>query len=110
MSNHILLYIKDNSDFTNKINEREDINKDINFVKLDAKSFYTNILNHEGIKVVKSTLNSISQKPIATKVIVRFLFLMLTLNNLAFNRIHYLQKTICAPNHANISMEKFEKT
>ena len=47
--------------------------------------------NHEGIYAVKSALNSVSQKPIATKVI-KFLFLILALNNFVFNGIHYLQK------------------
>ena len=98
-------YVKDTSDFINRINETKDINKNTILVTLDVKSLYTNIPNHEGIEVVKSALNSVSQKPIATKVIIKFLFL-----------IHYLQKigcvmgTICAPNYANIFMGKFEKT
>ena len=94
----------------------KDINKDTILVTLDVKSLYTNIPNHEGIEAVKSALNSVSQKPIATKVIIKFLFLILTPNNFVFNGIHYLQKigcaigTICAPNYANIFMGKFEKT
>ena len=68
------------------------------------------------MKAVKSALNCLSQKPIATKVIIKFLFLILTLNNFLFNGIHYLQKigcamgTTCAPNYVNIFMGKFEKT
>ena len=83
---------------------------------LDVKSLYTNIPNHKGIEAVKSASNSVSQKPIATKVIIKFLFLILTLNNFVFNGIHYLQKigsamgTICAPNDTSIFMGKFEKT
>ena len=109
-------YIKDTSDFIKKIVETKDINKDTILVTLDLKSLYTNIPNHEGIEAVKSALNSVSQKPIATKVIIKFLFLILTLNNFVFNGIHYLQKigcamgTICAPNYANIFMGRFEKT
>ena len=109
-------YVKDTSDFINKINETKDINKHTILVTLDVKSLYTNILNHEGIEAVKRALNSVSQKPIATKVIIKFLFLILTLNNFVFNGIHYLQKigcamgTICALNYANIFMGKFEKT
>ena len=109
-------YVKDTSDFINTINETKDINKDTILVTLDVKSLYTNIPNHEGIEAVKSSLNSVSQKPIATKVIIKFLFLILTLNNFVFNGIYYLQKigfamrTICAPNYANIFMRKFEKT
>ena len=109
-------YIKDTSDFITRINETKDMNKDTILVTLDVKSLYTNIPNHEGTEAVKSALNSVSQKPIATKVIIKFLFLTLTLNNFVFNGIHYLQKircamgTICAPNYANIFTGKFEKT
>ena len=109
-------YIQDTSDFINRISETIDINKDTILVTLDVKSLYTNISNHEGIEAVKSALNSVSQKPIATKVIIKFLFLILTLNNFVFNGIHYLQKigcamgTVYAPNYANIFMGKFEKT
>ena len=53
-------YIKDTSDFINRINETKDINKDTILVTLDDKSLYTNIPNHEGIEAVKSTLNSVS--------------------------------------------------
>ena len=81
-------YIKDTSDFINRINETKEINKDSILVTLDVKSLYTNIPNHEGIEAVKSALNSVSQKPIATKVIIKFLFLILTLNNFVFNGVH----------------------
>ena len=109
------LYINDTSDFIGRINETKDVNKETNLVTLDIKSLYTNISNHERIETVKSTLNSVSQKPITTKFIIRFLFLTLTLKNFLFNGIYYLQKigcaigTICAPNYANIFMRKFEK-
>ena len=109
-------YVKDTSDFINRINETKDINKDTILVTLDVKSLYTNIPNHEGIEAVKSALNSASQKPITTKVILKILFLILTLKNFVFNGIRYLQKigcamgTVCAPNYANIFMGKFEKT
>ena len=48
-------------------------NKNTFFVILDVKSLYTNIPNPEGIEAAKEALNSVNQKPIATKVIVRFL-------------------------------------
>ena len=107
-------YIKDISDFMNKINETKDVNKET-ILKLDVKSLYSNFPNHEGIVAVKSALNSVFQKLIATKVIIKLLFIILTLNNFVFNGIHYLQKigcamrTICAPYYANIFLEKCEK-
>ena len=54
-------------------------------------------------------------KTVATKVIITFLSLILTLNNFVFNSINYLQimgcamGTICAPAYANIFMAQFEK-
>ena len=82
---------------------------------MDVKALYTNIPNHEGIEAVKETLNNQAKKPIATRVIIKFLYLILTLNNFAFNGITYIQKNdcdmgkICAPAYANIFMGKFEK-
>ena len=82
---------------------------------MDSKALYTNILNHEDIEAVKETLNNQAKKPIATRVIIKFLYPILTLNNFVFNGINYIQKkscamgTICAPAYANIFMGKFEK-
>ena len=107
--------MKYTSDFINRINKTKDPNKDTSLVTSDVKSPYINIPTHEGIEAVKSALNSVSQEPIATEVIIKFLFLILTINNFVFKGIHYLQKTgcamrtICAPNYANIFMGKFEK-
>ena len=58
---------------------------------MDVKSLYTNIPNNEGIEAVKEKLNAQIDKPIATKVITKLLFLILTLNNFIFNCIIYLQ-------------------
>ena len=83
-------HIKDTSGFNSRINQTKDINKDTIFVMLDVKSLYTKIPNHEGVEAVKSTLNCLSQKPIATKVIIKFLFLILILKNCLFRGIHFL--------------------
>ena len=85
-------------------------------VALDVKSLYTNISNHERTEAVKSALNSVSQKPITTKVFIRFLYLILTLKNFVFSGINYLQiykcaiETIRAPNYAKVFIRTFEKT
>ena len=56
-----------------------------------------------------------ANKIVATKVIITFLNLILTLNNLLFNSINYLQITgcamgkICAPAYANIFIAQFGK-
>ena len=83
---------------------------------MDVKSLYTNIPNHECIEAVKQKLNPQTDKPIATKVIIKILFLILTVNNFIFNNVNYLQiqnctiGTICVPSYANIFMGKFEST
>ena len=54
-------------------------------------------------------------KTVATKVIITFLSLILTLNNFVLNSINYLQiigctmGTICVPAYTTISMAQFEK-
>ena len=48
---------------------------------LDVWSLYTNIPNNEGIKAVREAYDNHSTKPVATKVILTFLSLILTLNN-----------------------------
>ena len=65
--------------YLNLVGETKDINEYTILVALDVKSLYTNITNHEGIDAVKSALNSVSQKPIAAKVIIKFLFLKVRL-------------------------------
>ena len=107
-------YIKDTTDFINKINGVQNITEDQFLVTLDVKSLFTNIPNHEGIKAAKEPLNSVPKKPIPTKII-KFLFLIITLKNFVFNGIHYFQTqgcamgTIFAPTYANIFMAKFER-
>ena len=92
------------------ISKTENITKNMFFVTLDVKSLYTNIPNQEGIEAAKEALNSVNQKSIAIKIIVRFLFLILTLNIFVFNGFPYLQKiecamgTVCTPNYANVFM------
>ena len=64
---------------------------------------------------MKETLNNQASKSIVIRVIIKFLHLILTLNNFIFDGINYLQvkgcamRTICAPAYANIFMGKFEK-
>ena len=80
-------YIKDTADFINKTNVAENITEEIFLVTLDVKSLYPKIPNHEGVTAAKEALKSVPKKPIATKFILKFLFLKLTF---IFNGIHYL--------------------
>ena len=101
-------HIKDTADFINKINGVENISEKAFLVSFGVKSIITNISNHESTEAAKEALNSVLQKPIATKVSIKFLFPILTLNNFIFNGIHYLQKLgfvmgiVWAPNYENI--------
>lgn len=70
------------------------------------KLLYTNTLNNEGITAVRETYDNHTTKIVATKMIMTFLNLMLTLNNFVFNSINYIQiigcamGTICSPAYA----------
>ena len=82
---------------------------------LDVKSLYTKIRNNEDIQAVRQAYDNHPNKTVATKVIIMFLSLILTLNIFVFNSINYLKimgcamSTICAPAYANIVMAQFEK-
>ena len=71
-----------------------------------------NFPNHKCIKAAIDALNSLPKKPITTKVSIKFIFLILTLNNFTFNVIYYFQKagramgTTWAPNYANNFIRK----
>ena len=84
--------ISKTADFTNKNNGTENITEETFLITLDVKSLYSKIPNHGDIEAAKEALNSVPKKPIATKIIIKFLFLILTLNNFIFNGIYYLQK------------------
>ena len=62
----------------------KDTSKDFILVTTDAKSLYNNIPNHEHIEAVKETLNNQAKEPTATRVIIKFLYFILTLNKLVF--------------------------
>ena len=107
-------YIKDTSDFVNKINDFN-VTENSFLVSIDVKALYKDIPNSEGIAAVKGKHNNYTKKTIATKVIATFLALSLTLSNFIFNSKFYLQikgcamGTICAPTYANIFLSEFEE-
>ena len=109
-------HVKDAGDLLRKINAAEFIPDNSYIVSLDVKSLYTSILNTEGIKAVKKSLDNHPKQTVTTKVITTFLALILTSDNFIFNSRNYLQTkgctmgAICAPSYANIFMDYFEKT
>ena len=108
-------YVRNATDFLQKLDKVKNIPNDCLLVTLDVKSVYTNIPNNEAIKAVREAYDNHPNNTVATKVITTFLSLILTLNKFVFNSINYLQimgyamGTICAPAHANIFMAQFEK-
>ena len=73
----------------NKPGNVKDTSKDSILVTLNVKVLYNNITNHKGIEVVKEALNNQAKKQIAVRVIIKFLYLMLTHNNFIFNGIKF---------------------
>lgn len=63
---------------------------------MDVRSLRTNILNHKGIKAIKKVLNKQTEKPMARKVMVKFLFSVLTCINFVLNAKIHLQKEGCS--------------
>ena len=109
-------YVKDTNDFLRKIEEcSSDIDEKAILVTMDVKSLYTNIPNDEGIRATRTFLSR-AGKSLLIPAIVKFLWLILTLNNFIFNGINYLQingasmGTKCAPNYANLFMANFEES
>ena len=86
-------YVKDSTDFIQKINCMEKIPDNSILVTMDVRSLYTNIPNKEGIEAVETTLK---RKNIGTSIISTYLRLVLTLNNFVFNSQNYLQIKGCA--------------
>ena len=105
--------MQDTTYFINKLETVKHKSKDSTLVTLIVRGLYTNIPNHEAIEAVKETVNNQTSKPIIAQVIIKFFYLILTLNNFTFNGNNHLHikgcamSTICAPAYANISMGKF---
>ena len=73
------------NDFLNKTDTAKNIPANCLLLTTDVKSLYTSIPNSEGIFAVKAAYKSYPEKSVATKVIITFLAVILTLNNFMFN-------------------------
>ena len=78
-------YLKDTTDFLTKLTKIENLPKDSFLITMDIASLYTNILHKEGINAVAQSLEENNSVSISTRVIVKFLSLVLNLNNFTFN-------------------------
>ena len=75
-------YVKDTPDFIKKLRDIQEETGDTILLSMDVKCPYTNTSNHEGkeaVKVKQLKLNAQTGKPIATKVVIKFLIPILTL-------------------------------
>ena len=81
---------------------------------MDVSSLYTNIPHNEGINAVAQTMEEDETFTGSTRVIIKFLSLILNLNNFTFNDRNYLQikgcsmGSKCSCTYADIFMGKFE--
>ena len=111
-------YIKDTTDFIQKLNDLPKLSEDTILCTLDVGSLYTNIPNIEGRVAVARFLNkyrTFGQGPEPSNTsICQMLNMILTMNNFRFNGEDYIQisgtamGTRVAPTYANIFMSDFE--
>ena len=108
-------YIKDTTDFLNKLRKIEHLPPRTLLVTLDVKSLYTNIPHSEGMEACRAALNTRQVLKPPTEDLVHLIELILTKNNFVFEDVHYLQThgtamgTRMAPSYANIFMGDLER-
>ena len=85
-------YVKDSTDFLNKLEKIPEIPDEAILVTMDVRSLYTNVPNDEGVEAVKSYLRKRNRPGyrVLAKIISTFLTLILTLNNFVFNDANYI--------------------
>ena len=109
----LLYYVQDTIDFIKKLETVKGI-KIIHPSHFGCVSTLHKHFLRQGHTSCEKKLNNQTSTSIATQVIVKFLCVILTLNNFIFNGINYLQikgcamGTICASTYANIFLGKFK--
>jgi len=107
-------YIRDTTDFINKLQNIRCVPHNAILATLDVKSLYSNIKHNEGLLALEECLDNRTHKEPSSKVITTLMNHILTLNNFNFNGRNFLQikgcamGTIAAPSYATIYMGKFE--
>ena len=108
-------YIRDTTDFLNKLRALPQLPTGSLLVTLDASSLYTNIPHNEGITACEEALNSRELLIPPTADLCRLIKLILSANSFTFNEEYYLQVhgtamgTRMAPSYANLFMGKLEQ-
>ena len=107
-------YIRDTTDFLQKLKELGQIHKDSLLVTIDVVSLYTNIPNKDGTRATKYALETRQSKEPKTWVLLRLLHFILIKTAFKFNDKFYelisgtTMGTKCAPSYSILFMDKFE--
>lgn len=109
-------FLKDSTDFINKISGLSGLTDDSYLLTLDVSSLYTNIPHEEGLEALHFYLRNRedTEKP-PTEFLIQLATFVMKLNYFTFNKTFYQQMsgtsmgTICAPNYANLYMGHFEE-
>ena len=115
MVQNLKSYIKDTTDFLNKLEKINRVPEGALLVTMDVTSLYTNIPHNEGINATTLACEENDSIETSTRVITKFLSLVLNLNNFTFNDEHILQikgcsiKSKCSCSYANLFMGKIRE-
>ena len=108
-------FLKDTTDFLNKIDAIENIQESDFLCSLDITSLYTNVPNQESLISLAYYLNQRGNLTPPTDFLVELMKLVLNRNYFKFENSYYLQcqgvsmGSPCSPNFANLFMGKFEE-
>ena len=109
-------YIKDTTEYINKLASAKTIPPDVLLVTMDVTSLYTNIPHVDGVDACSNFLNDHCVTDISTDVIFFLISFILAHSNFVFDDHNYLQTsgtamgTMMAPCLANIFMASIEQT
>jgi len=114
----ITSYVRDTTDFIQKLRAIGPLPPNSYLVTLDVTSLYTNIPNTEGLEAAWRLLEKYRPQPNVkpkNTTLIELLEMVLTMNNFTFNGDHYIQVggtamgTKAAPGFANCFMGDFEE-
>ena len=107
-------YVKDTTDFLNKLGTIEDLSESDFLCTMDVTSLYTNVPHKEGLEALTHFLNQRQILTPPTNFLVELSQMVLNKNYFKFENAYYLQcqgvsmGSPCSPNYANLFMGKFE--
>lgn len=107
-------YIRDSTDFVNKISDLQDLPDDSLLLTLDITSLYTNISHERGLNALRHYLAARGDAIPPSEFLVEMASYVLKYNYFSFDKDFFLQisgtamGSIFAPNYANLFMGFFE--